>query len=303
MLSKRHSFMLCLFCFLLFGNAKFSLQGADNDIPNAAVQYGSPREVARLQDENIDESSGIAASIRYEGAFWTHNDSGDSARIFLVGKDGETLATVNLKGASNRDWEDIASFKIGNEGYVLVADVGDNDKSRDDCVLYIIREPVVSGKGLTLDIEPARMIRFSYEDGPRDCEAVGIDATESTIYLVSKDRDESQIYSMPLPPESSTSPVIARRIASISLRYPNAMDVSPDGRRAVILTYGDAYEFSRADGETWAQAFSRAPLLIKAPVRKQGESICYGSDGRTLYLTSENKSQPLWEIPVVNSTE
>jgi hypothetical protein len=81
------------------------------------------------------------------------------------------------------------------------------------------------------------------------------------------------------------------------------MDISPDGMRAVVLTYGDAYEYAREKGETWARAFSREPRLIKAPVRRQGESVCYGTDGRNLYLTSENAHQPLWEIPFVEDTE
>jgi hypothetical protein len=34
------------------------------------------------------------------------------------------------------------------------------------------------------------------------------------------------------------------------------------------------------------------------PRRRQGESICYGPDGKTLYLTSEQLPTPLWEVPV-----
>jgi hypothetical protein len=33
------------------------------------------------------------------------------------------------------------------------------------------------------------------------------------------------------------------------------------------------------------------------PLRRQGESICYGPDGRSLYLTSEKLPTPLIEIP------
>jgi hypothetical protein len=34
------------------------------------------------------------------------------------------------------------------------------------------------------------------------------------------------------------------------------------------------------------------------PPRVQGESICYGFDGRTLYVSSEKRPTPLIEIPV-----
>ena len=39
---------------------------------------------------------------------------------------------------------------------------------------------------------------------------------------------------------------------------------------------------------------------IGMPLRIQGESICYGPDGKTLYLTSEKLPTPLWEVPVVD---
>jgi hypothetical protein len=76
------------------------------------------------------------------------------------------------------------------------------------------------------------------------------------------------------------------------------MDISPDGRRAVVLTYRDAYEYSRGRNERWAEAFARKPAEIKLPRRAQGEAIAYGADGKTLYLTSEKLPTPLWEVPM-----
>ena len=141
-----------------------------------AVQYGEPRELCTIKDDRINESSGLAASILYKDAFWTHNDSGDSARIFLFNKSGDTLAVVNIKGTRAVDWEDIASFKRGTENYILIADTGDNGRKREHCLLYLVREPAgidtTAKEALTLEVEPSLTIRFSYEDGPHDCEAV-----------------------------------------------------------------------------------------------------------------------------------
>ena len=272
------------------------------------LQYGPPRELSQLEDARINESSGIAASIRYKDAFWTHNDSGDSARIFLIDKEGRTLAVVVIKGVSAVDWEDIASFRLGNEDYVLIADTGDNARKRESYVLYIIREPAIgihssAKEAPVVEVEPDSRIRFRYENGPLDSEAVAVDPAESTIYLVSKDVGECTVYFMPFPAKESKEPNIAKPIARLKVSYANGMDISPDGKRAVVLTYGDAYEYSRGESETWARAFSREPRLIKAPARKQGESICYGPDGKTLYLTSEDVHQPLWEIPVIESAK
>jgi len=65
----------------------------------------------------------------------------------------------------------------------------------------------------------------------------------------------------------------------------------------VVLTYGNAYEFTRENGEACNMAFARQPAEILMPDREQGESICYSLDGKSLYLTSEKLPAPLWEVP------
>ena len=54
------------------------------------------RKIATLEDERINESSGVAASRMYPGYLWTHNDSGDSARLFLIATNGKTLRNTLL---------------------------------------------------------------------------------------------------------------------------------------------------------------------------------------------------------------
>jgi hypothetical protein len=107
------------------------------------------------------------------------------------------------------------------------------------------------------------------------------------------------VYQLPLPGKESTSTLVAEAIARLDLPTVVAMDISPDGRRAVVLSdEANAYEYSRKGDQTWEAAFEATPVTLKMPPRKQGESICYGADGRTLYLTSEGERQPLWEVPV-----
>jgi hypothetical protein len=290
-----------LFSCLTFGGSSVSDRTQSNS-EYGALQYGTPKEVCKMKDNRLGESSGIAASIINKNAFWSHNDSGDSARIFLFNKSCEIIAVVNLKNVKAVDWEDIASFKKGEDGFVIIADTGDNLHSRKTSVLYIIREPLVTVKpGATeaavIDVTPEATITFSFEDGPHDCESVAVDPAESTIYLASKARNESKIYSIPIPANGEKQPSVAKIIATHKLPYATSMDISSDRTHAVILNYQNAFEFSRLKGETWAQAFSREPRMMSVPPRPQGEAICYGTEGKTLYLTSEGASQPVWEMP------
>ena len=68
----------------------------------------------------------------------------------------------------------------------------------------------------------------------------------------------------------------------------------------MVLTYGHAFEYQRAPNEDWQQALATPARRIVMPERRQGESICYGSDARTLYVTSEKLPTPLFEIRTGN---
>ena len=56
----------------------------------------------------LPEASGLAASARYPGVLYTHNDSGDSARFFMMDETAKVIAEMRLPGATAVDWEDIA---------------------------------------------------------------------------------------------------------------------------------------------------------------------------------------------------
>ncbi|MBL7222970.1 MAG: hypothetical protein ISS72_03880 [Candidatus Brocadiae bacterium] len=289
------------FVLLLTGFPLIGLAAAQDPAP---LVYGPGRQIATLADKRVRESSGLACSRRTPGVFWTHNDSGDEPVLYAFDHTGRHLATLRVQEARARDWEDMASFRVGAEPFLLAADVGDNGSTRAYCTLYVVPEPVLdpAKPAATLTARPAQVIRFSYEHGPANCESVAVDPTTRTVLLATKQaRGASRVYALPLPDAPTNEVAVARHVATVRLPITTAMDVSPDGRRAMILTYGDAYEFSRGSGETWAQAFANPPRRIAMPRRRQGESICYGHDGRTLYLTSESKKlpTPLFEVPVV----
>src|SRR5687767_4827760 len=65
-------------------------------------------ELAEVVNPRLEELSGLAASVANSGLLWTHNDSGNSAEVFLINDKLEIKLTCKLKGANNRDWEDIA---------------------------------------------------------------------------------------------------------------------------------------------------------------------------------------------------
>jgi len=278
---------------------------------DARIAYGPGREIAKLACKQINESSGLAAGRANKGVFWTHNDSGDRPKLHAFDRKGRDLATVTVTGARARDWEDMASFSLGRRHFLLVGDVGDNGVARKDCCFYVVPEPWLNPRktGAELNVKPVQTIRFSYEDGPHNCESVAIDPGSRKIYLVSKAGGKScKLYALDWPARLGDSKQVAKPVASLAIPTTTAMDVSPDGLRMIVLTYGDAWEYARRPGEGWAAAVAPSARRIRMPRRVQGESICYGVDGKTLYLTSECKGKnsaepsPLLEVPVVEAT-
>ncbi len=270
--------------------------------PAPVVQYGKGKLLCLLANKKITESSGIAAGRRTAGVFWTHNDSGDKPNLYAFDLRGRDLGTWQIQGIASRDWEDMASFSLGGKPWLLVADTGDNDQKCKTPMLHVIPEPRVDPNRPVAggQVGVAMTIPFFYDDGCQDCEAVGVDATSRTILLISK-RGKRTVYELPLPEKTPARPLTAKSIATLDLGMVTAMDVSPDGLRAIVATYGNLTEYARGPGESWAVAFGRPGRTITAPGRTQGESVCYGPDGKTLYLTSEGSPCPLLTVPVVGS--
>ncbi|MDT5294667.1 MAG: hypothetical protein QOJ76_1547, partial [Acidobacteriota bacterium] len=130
--------------------------------------------LATLEDRRIDESSGIVASRRNPGLFWTHNDSGDGPFVYAFDRAGRSRGTWRVEGASARDWEDIAAGPGPETGrpYLYAGDIGDNEGRRDYVVVYRFPEPEIKPEdaGATGDrprsTEPADALRLKYPDGP-----------------------------------------------------------------------------------------------------------------------------------------
>jgi len=266
------------------------------------IPYAPGRQLCTLASRALDETSGMAASRRNPGLFWAHNDSGDEARLYLFDRKGRDLGSCLLRGIQAFDWEDIASFSWQGKSYLLVADTGNDGMNAAVHMLHWLEEPPADPQQgvFVKDVPVLATIHFSFEDDFRDCEALAVDPTDRSILLVSKDRGlGGHVYLLPWPSTiDARKAYSARLIATLRLPPATGLDIAPDGRRAVLVTYGNAYEFRRGAGENWAATFAQPPREIPLPERKQGESICYGPDGKTLYLTSEQLPTPLWEVPV-----
>ncbi len=269
---------------------------------------GTAKEVCIVQDPLITEASGLAVCRTTKDAVWIHNDSGDVPRLFLVGLNGTTQGIVNVKDVIATDWEDMCSFELDNESWLLIGDIGDNQRIRGAtspaCQLLLLKEPKLkrvrsSKMAVESTVEVVRTIEFQFPDGPQDCESLAVDTVSGTILLVTKtDPLHSALYSLPLTISAGKETLTAERLAPLSVPYATAMDISSDGRRLAIVNMFSGVLLTRNDPkkESWADAGSKPVTVLTLPIRKQGESVCFTADGNSLLLNSEGTSQPLWQI-------
>ena len=257
----------------------------------------------------VNESSGLAASRRDPRMLWTQNDSGGQPVLYAVEPNGARRGELRITGVANRDWEDLASFELDGRAWLLIAETGDNSSNRTDCVLYIVAEPDPAELSPLHETTAtiAWKIPVRYLDGPRDCEAVAVDARAGVVYLLAKRTSPHGLYTLPLRPPAGgvpaampvaqipnafiPQPTANQRLLPIPTgRYraqPTGMDFAADGSAAVILSYGDVLFFSRQKNEPWATALMRPPLVLAPHGLAQAEGVAFGADGRTIYVSSE----------------
>ncbi len=270
-----------------------------------------------IDNQDLAEISGMARSHRHADLLWVHNDSGDKARLHAIATTGRYRGQLELDHADNRDWEDMASFLLDGEPYLLVADIGDNEARREFVTLYAVAEPDLEREA-NVTADPAWRIDFRYPDGPRDAEAVAVDAAERQVYIVSKRDLPPVLYRLPLGPAglgpAGKETLVAERVTDLKTLpqparsemefapmsndwhwQPTGMDIAPDGRFVVLLTYGAVYYFERGDAGT-ASALADAPLRFALRGLRNAEALAAGSSSKSLYLTVEQPFAPLMRI-------
>ena len=265
---------------------------------------GEPKRLGNLANPQLKEVSGLAASSLYPGLLWAINDGGDDPLLYAVGSDGADLGTFRVADAENYDWEALASFELQDTAYLLIADVGDNWEQRKTCSLFVVKEPAITQIGLSNDtaVNIVWRIRFTYEEGPRDCEAVAVDTAGRRVLLMSKRGLVPTLYELPLQPTEDDTIAVARRLTSVPyFTWPTAMDLSPDELSAVVLTYNSAYLFFRRQNQDWAGAFENQPQHLQFSNLRQQEAACFGFYGKSVFVTSEKIPAPLVRIELEKS--
>ncbi len=264
-----------------------------------------PSALFHIADPRIDEASGIAVGIAAPGVVYVQNDSGDSARFFaLDAHTGKTLATYDVPGATNVDWEDIAVAR-DRRGVpsVWLADIGDNDSKRSEIRVYRVDEPRVGAPPTTA---PSEVWRLRYPGGPVDAESLAVAPGGAAYVLTKSIFGATEVYAVPSRSDPGRVQVL-RRIGEIDFHPtgtpggPNVVGqvtatgaaLSRDGSRLAVRTYTDAYVWPVRNGDV-AHAVKARPTRVALPRQPQGEGITV--DGKRLLVDSEQAGSAVYAV-------
>jgi hypothetical protein len=252
-----------------------------------------PTEIGRIQDEQLDEVSGVAESTRNPAVLFVHNDSGDSPRFFAVNRRGELLAELALPSVPKLlDAEDIAIGRgPGGRSFIYLGDTGNNLASnwlgipRRKAVVYRIPEPEIpsSARQLKMRLPEAFPIVFTFPRGTWDIEALFVDPISGELFLITKQPDG---HSQLLVASAAQLAGGGGKLTFLGeLRFgrkplagstmPTSAAISKDGSAILVRTYSSVFLFTRGPGESVLSALSKAPQALPSAQEPQGEAISF----------------------------
>lgn len=271
-------------------------QGSEEDtspslptIPSAVSNlFTEPIAAGVLNNLEIQEASGLAHSRSFTQALWTHNDSGDEARLFLISNQGEDLGQIALPSLQNRDWEDMALAQDPQNGqyYIYLADIGSNNNTG---TLFIHRFPEPSAQATplmdTIGEDQIETFELNYPTEVGDAETLLVDA-QGNVFIISKELNESRIFKASL--HNSGSPIPLEAVGSLPLSLVVGGDFLASSQEILLKTYNQVYLWQIAENAPLETALTQqSPLRLAYTREPQGEAIAWHPDGQAYFTLSE----------------
>lgn len=266
----------------------------------ACPTYNSPSTSFTITDSRLDEVSGMVAMAAPLSGFWVHNDGG-GAEIYGLNPSGTVVAVLDLVGADNDDWEDIAigPGPVADVPYIYVADSGDNDLNRGGGTVYRLPQPALASATVG-----AHALPFAYPGGiSEDCETLLSDPTSGDLYLVSRDRAGAGVFrayrfAFPQAVGSTTTLVQVAQVATSGTQLAKGGAMSATGSEIALLFHSNSAQtaqariYQRGLGMTVGEALAQSPCIVALPSAPQSEALAINGAG-DLFVTSEGTNQPV----------
>lgn len=247
--------------------------------------------VHNLARTDLLEISGVAASRVNPGVLYIHNDSGNSAQVYLTDANGNNRGTLNFTTIGNRDWEDIAvgPGPVAGKSYLYIGDIGDNDSKYSSVFIYRIPEPDLKGSSqpFNKNIDTVDVIELRYPNGPRNAETLMVDPNTKDIYIASKENNFSYVY-VARYPQSTASATTMSPVVRLYFNKATGGDISPDGSE-ILLRSNELIWYWKLPAGTGISAglLTQPQVAPYANNEPRGEGIGFAADGTGYFTDTE----------------
>jgi len=259
------------------------------------------------------ENSAAAMSATQPGVLFTINDSDNEPLLFAIDTTGADRGVWRVLGAKNVDWESAADAPCAARApaggaapsCVYIGDTGDNNGRHPFRVIYRVPEPTASGARDTIRAE---RLRYTYEDGPHDVEAMYVAPTGDVVLITKRPLSggggrlrPALVFMIPASAWADPGFARARLVDSLPivpgsapLRMITDAALSPDAAHLAVRTYTQVYIFA-TDRTTGLVNHAVAPSVCNiVPLgEQQGEGVTWADNRGRLAFTSEGATAPL----------
>ncbi|MDA3911218.1 MAG: T9SS type A sorting domain-containing protein [Bacteroidales bacterium] len=154
-----------------------------------------------LEDE-ISETSGL---LWVNDSLWTHNDSGNEAKLYCIDTmSGNIIGEKQIVNATNKDWEAICS----DTDFIYIGDFGNNNGNRTDLKIYKLDKSQFSQSNQliadSINFHYPNQSSFDWESHAHNFDCEAMIATGDSLYLFSKNWENEKTYLYSLPKASGS---------------------------------------------------------------------------------------------------
>jgi hypothetical protein len=235
---------------------------------------------------NLKEIS-AAETLPNSDLIWVIEDKGNKNNIYGINARGKIIKDIDVSNASNIDWEDLTSDRLGN---LYIGDFGNNSKNRDDFTIYKVAN-------LQDDNATAEQINFTLPKDMKSEDFEGFFIMNGYFYIFSKENKTSKLIKVPNQIGKHTAKLVSYFNLDGKHHKITSADISDDGKTIVLLKHDKLWKISNFKGDHF---FEGTIVELKFDHNSQKEGICFVNNS-TVYITDERshgKGGNLYEFKI-----
>jgi hypothetical protein len=260
--------------------------------PSTSPSPAAGQKVCQVNDERLgnDALTGMAATAKGYDVI-NDNDASQTVQIYQI----STACQVQKLVVDDNQPNTPADLAVTADGSIWVADIGDPQQQRQSIAIW----------KFTGGNDGATLYHLTYPDGAHNAASMLVPANGQPV-IVTKQAGQGVVY-VPTAALNANQAVPLKKAGAIALKATGTPGgplgptgqrvfsggaVSPDGKRAVLRTYTDAYEWDVTGGDVATSIVKGKPRRTPLPNEPDGEAISYSTDGKT-FLTMADAKNPL----------